>query len=182
MNKEIYKFVVLNQNIMSKFKYLLLALIAFVAASCVNFNNPDKLPEFSEFKIENVKANSPTDYVVTVGATVENPVNKKFASNDFYAMVYRKGKKFAEAELVEPINIQQLYMGRVYGKFKVKLLDAKQAIIMGLTYKNINPQDFMADIRTQLKAGGTKKKLKFSVSGEQVVNIIKSRQAQKSAN
>ena len=61
MNKEIYKFVVLNQNIMSKFKYLLLALIAFVAASCVNFNNPDKLPKFSEFKIENVKANSPTD-------------------------------------------------------------------------------------------------------------------------
>ena len=40
----------------------------------------------------------------------------------------------------------------------------------------------MADINAQLKAGGMKKRLKLSVSGEQVVNIIKSRQAQKSAN
>lgn len=182
MNKEFSKFVILNQKMMSKIKYLLLAFIALAAASCVNFNNPDKLPQFSEFKIEGIKANSATDYEVVVGATVENPVNKKFASTEFYALIYRKGKKFAEAELIEPINIHQLQKGRVYGKFRVKLLDAKQAIVMGLTYKNINPQDFMADIRARLKAGGMGKKLKFSMSGEQVVNIIKSRKATKGAN
>lgn len=182
MKKEFPKFVTLNQNRMSKIKYLLLAFIALATASCVNFNNPNKLPQFSEFKIENIKTVSPTDYEVTVSATVENPVNKKFASDEFYTLVYRKGKKFAEAELMEPINIQQLQMGRVYGKFRVKLLDAKQAIIMGFSYKNVNPQDFMADIKGQIKAGCVKKRLKLSVSGEQVINIIKSRRSKLNAN